>query len=147
MRMLILGLMILIVSWGVAKANDDPKIAEELKALAGNYTVKKWNINNTQSWSTASGKYQATITGNEMVVTYMGKVRNKSILKVDPTTTPKQVILTRTEDNQTYTEHGIYEQQKDGTVAIAVGDNNPDNRPKEFKIGRGRTFIILERNK
>jgi uncharacterized protein (TIGR03067 family) len=144
------GLVCFVILAGFAAnvtlADDDTKVAEELKAMAGNYTVKKWNINNTQSWMTKAGNYKAVIKGNEMVVTYMGKERNKSTFKLDPTKTPKQITLTRTEDNQTFVEEGIYE-LKDDTLVICVGDSDPNNRPKELKFGKGRTFIILERNK
>jgi len=146
---LIVGLVCVTV--GVVKADENAE-KKALKELEGEYVLIGMESKNLKLSEDDLKKGKAedskfVIKGDQMIAYNKGK-DDPATIKLDPTTTPRQLNLTsKGKDGKTEYGYGIYKFE-DGVLTIcAVMDGEAKDRPKEFKVGEKVMIMRFRKSK
>jgi uncharacterized protein (TIGR03067 family) len=83
-----------------------------------------------------------TFSGDKMI-TPNSKKEEAATIKCDPTKTPAEITISRTEvSGKVDTYYGIYKLEDDTLTLCWMKSDNPADRPKEFKTAKDSKAII-----
>lgn len=115
----------------VAQADDDAK--KDLEKMQGEWQVTAFEFSGQKIPKDETDKLSVSIKGDQL--TPISKVA--TTIKLDPTTTPKQITLTEAAK----TQYGVYE--IDGDTLKLCLSNDELARPKAFASEKGSKTILL----
>jgi uncharacterized protein (TIGR03067 family) len=138
MRSFVAAFWVILVSSAVFA--DDTKVdaKDEAKKLQGT-----WLLSSENGTKTEKEDNRLVIAGEKLTLYGGGKASREFTFTLDPTTTPKQIDLTRKKnDGTTETALAIYVLKGD-ELRICSHDKKPNERPKEFKADEKADLVLF----
>jgi uncharacterized protein (TIGR03067 family) len=134
MRLSLAGGIITLLSVVAATYADDTK--EELKKLAGTWTLESRLSNESEFKQAKALQYQVRIEGDKWTVLIKGKGSDSDTIVIDPSKDPKTIDRT----GKRTTQYGIYKLEGD-TLTVAFGPPK-GKRPEKFESPKGSNVIL-----
>jgi uncharacterized protein (TIGR03067 family) len=136
----------LVLAFAATAGADDKS---PLKAIEGecalvSFEGKGLKGTKAETRKLSIARRDATVTENSITAEFAG-TRATYTYKLDATKTPPHIDLTRTINDKTETNHGIYKVE-DGVLTICATEaDKPEMRPKEFKTGRDVYLMVIRK--
>ncbi len=109
--------------------------------LEGTYTLVETEMGGVRSKETEQ-KGTFSFSGDKMI-SPNGKKEEAATIKCDPTKTPAEITISKTEaSGKIDTFYGIYKLEDDTLTLCLMKSDNPANRPKEFKTSKDSIVMI-----
>jgi uncharacterized protein (TIGR03067 family) len=126
---------------GQQTSSGDPR-------LEGSYTLIETEMKGIRSKETEKDRIY-TFSGDKLILP-KGKPEEADTVKCDPNVNPHEITISKTESSgKVDTTYGIYKIEGDILTIGMIKSDNPANRPKEFKTGKGSNemILVLQKNK